>query len=61
MPDVVLHSNSLKIPWVKKFIDEACCSKWKAVVNDKLTIVDDVTVFHCDGDAMMALLEARLW
>ena len=51
MPDVALHSNSLKIAWVKKFIDGACSSKWKVVVKDTLTIAGDVTVFHCDRDA----------
>lgn len=33
VPDVGVQSASLKIAWVKKFIDGSCKSKWKAVVK----------------------------
>ena len=33
MPDVGLHSNSLKIAWIKKFIDGACSTGWSNSEN----------------------------
>ena len=50
MPDVASQANSLKINWVKKFLDPHCTSPWKAVMKEKLVLGNDITIFHCDGE-----------
>ena len=50
VPDIASQANSLKINWVKKFLDPQCTSSWKALISDKLVICAGITIFHCDGD-----------
>ena len=61
VPDVSIQSASLKITWVKKFIDDCCNSKWKAVVKDKLTVTDGITIFHCEGNVKQLSLYDNFW
>ena len=63
VPDIVSQANSLKINWVKKFLDPDCTSPWKAIINDKLVISPGVTIFHCDGDQSLVThrLNSAFW
>ena len=58
VPDVVAQANSLKITWVKKFLDPACKSPWKAIMKEKLVLGQGITIFHCDGEPK--LIKQRL-
>ena len=58
VPDVSSQADSLKISWVKKFLDPRCTSPWKDLVSAKLVISPGITIFHCDGD--QKLVDRRL-
>ncbi|MEM9078986.1 MAG: reverse transcriptase family protein, partial [Bacteroidota bacterium] len=48
-PDLREMARSLKITWVRKFIDRENKAKWKSVMEHKLRINNDTTFFHCNA------------
>ena len=49
MPDVQTVSKSLKIAWVKRYVDVANRVKWKKVVSPILTLGEGIIIFHCNA------------
>lgn len=50
MPDVQTVSKSLKIAWVKRYLDVANRAKWKKVVSPILTLGEGISIFHCKAE-----------
>lgn len=50
VPDIVLKSKSLKIGWIKKYVDPDNKAKWKFVMKQKLSLNERTTIFDCDLD-----------
>ena len=48
VPDPSSQADSLKITWVKKYMDENTGGKWKQLMKVKLDIVDNLNIFHCN-------------
>ena len=42
-------AKSLKITWIRKFLDGDNKAKWKSVMGHKLRITNDITIFHCNA------------
>ncbi|XP_043192435.1 uncharacterized protein LOC122365356 [Amphibalanus amphitrite] len=47
VPDPSAQADSLKIMWIKKFLDENNHAKWKFVVQNKLLIGGNLSIFEC--------------
>ena len=47
VPEPPTQADSLKIAWVRKYLDDDKCGKWKQVMKPKLTVADNLTLFHC--------------
>ena len=50
VPDVQTVSKSLKIAWVKRYLDVANRAKWKKVVSPILTLGEGISIFHCNAE-----------
>ena len=50
VPDILTISKSLKVSWVRRYLDKENSSKWKKVINPVMTIARDVTIFDCNPD-----------
>lgn len=63
VPDVISQSNSLKIAWVRKYMDVENKAKWKDIMKEKLHLGRDTTVFHCDSnpDTIKKWLKSKFW
>lgn len=62
-PDLLTQSQSLKIAWIKKYLDEENQGKWKVIMHDKLSINRTTTIFHCNSKAetLQAKLGSQFW
>ena len=47
VPEPSTQADSLKIAWVRKYLDDDKCGKWKQVMKTKLNVAGDLTLFHC--------------
>lgn len=63
VPDILARSHSLKIAWVKKYMDEQNRAKWKAVMKSSLSVTNDFNIFHCDGNEKILnkWIKNRFW
>lgn len=63
VPDFLSQSKSLKISWVKKYLDIENNAKWKSVVKTKFNLNASTTLFHCDCDSktLKRLLNNIFW
>lgn len=48
VPDPSVQADSLRIAWVKKYLDGDTRGKWKDVMKSKLSVTDTLTVFECN-------------
>lgn len=62
-PDLLNQSQSLKIAWIKKYMDADNTCKWKDVMHEKLSLNCTTTVFHCNSTAetLQSWLGNRFW
>lgn len=49
VPDIAVQADSLKISWVKKYLDDGNKAKWKDVMKGKLELHPELTLFHCNS------------
>ena len=48
VPDPAIQADSLKMTWIKKFLNENNNSKWKRVMQQKLRVGESLSVFECN-------------
>ena len=48
VPDPSLQADSLKITWVRKYMDGSTDGKWKQLIKVKLDIADNLNIFQCN-------------
>ena len=55
VPDPSIQADSLKITWVKKFLDDENYAKWKDVAHSKVMLTENLSIFECDTSYEQAL------
>lgn len=50
VPDVLTVARSLKVGWVKRYLDQNNSSNWKKVVSPLLKITEEVSIFQCNPE-----------
>ena len=55
VPDQSIQADSLKIPWVKKFLDDENYAKWKDVAHSKVMLTENLSIFEYDTSYEQAL------
>ena len=62
-PDIQETANSLKMTWVRKFLDQENKAKWKAVVKDKLTVCNNTSIFNCNASKKQVenFVQSNFW
>ena len=63
VPEPSLQADSLKITWVRKYMDDSVCGKWKQVVKDKLNVADNLNIFQCNVSQadLTAVIKDKFW
>lgn len=63
VPDIEAKSKSLKVMWIKKYLNVEYNAKWKAIVKNSLSISALISVFHCDGNEKLLKkkIKSRFW
>ena len=51
VPDIALQAQSLKISWIKRYLDENNCAKWKGLMKNVLSLNNEISLFHCNSNA----------
>ena len=51
VPDLALQAQSLKIGWIKRYLDEDNDAKWKRLVKHSLSLNNEISLFHCNINA----------
>ena len=47
VPDPSVQADSLKVTWIRKFMNEGNCSKWKRLLENRLLVEGTVSIFEC--------------
>ena len=50
MPDLKALAKSLKIGWVKRYLEPENRAKWKQIIAPVFTISEGVSIFQCNSD-----------
>ena len=51
VPDLALQAQSLKIKWIKRYLDKDNDAKWKGLAKLMLSLINDVSLFHYNTNA----------
>ena len=63
VPDLALQALSLKITWIKRYLDENNNAKWKKLTKHMLSLNNEISLFHCNanGDIIKRIVKNAFW
>ena len=63
VPDIDCKADSLKMTWIKKYIDTDVISSWKKIVEPMFSLTNEVNIFECSmsPDIIHRKIKSDFW